>query len=800
VFFFSWYTLCSPLLNLGRAQNATPAGQIPATAAASPAAPTEPDKLAKFTASVDEVPTALTPEFNVRPPGPGVVRGWWDVDAPEQTSEGHIYHLRGHPAEIRGTDMIFRADEIDYDEDKAYIEARGNVFFQSYIHYEKITCDKVQYWVNEQRGYFTNPHGYVKNRVSTKPGVLTSDTPFYFQGKFAERVHDTYLLHHGYITGCKLPRPWWTLTGPSFNVVPDEHAIAHRALFRIKGIPIFYFPYFNKSLLREPRQSGFFTPVFGNSSRYGFMLHSGYYWAINRDYDMSYRIIDYTSRGYDHTIYLRGKPTDKITFDFTFHGVQDRGVLIGDTLQKQGGYNFQGNIRAYLWGGWEAHGSLDYLSSFLFRQSFTQSFNEAIFAETHSTFYLTKKFSSFDFTVAASRLQNFQDTTPGNYVIIRKTPEFNLDSSDHQLFKDVPLWFSLDSSFGLLARSQPAFETRQFVPRADAEPQLNSALTFLGIHVVPSFTLHEDYYGESMNPAGQVVSTDLFRNAREVNVDIAFPSIERIFNKKTFMGDKLKHEIETRARYRDISGVNDFSGAIRFDAIDLLSDDNEMQFSVINRLYAKRGDRVDEILTWEVSQARYFDPTFGGAIIPGQRNEVLATLELTPFEFIDRPRNYSPIVSELRLNPKNGISIEWRTDYDPLRHQIVNSSFSADFHFSKLHYSVGQNEVAGYDPNYAPDVANMIAFPKADQIRGAIGFGDGNRRGWNGAFTASYDVLQGQTQYMAGQATYNTDCCGFSFQWRRFTFGTLNDNQFRVAFTIANVGSFGTLKKQERLF
>ncbi len=154
------------------------------------------------------------------------------------------------------------------------------------------------------------------------------------------------------------------------------------------------------------------------------MFHTGYYWAINRDYDVSYRIIDYTARGYDHTVYFRGKPTDKITFDFTFHGVQDRGVLVGTTLQKQGGYNFQGNIKAFLSGdGWEAHGSLDYLSSFLFRQSFTQSFNEAIFAETHSTAYITKKFSNYDFTVAVSRLQNFQDTTPGNYVIIRKTPE-----------------------------------------------------------------------------------------------------------------------------------------------------------------------------------------------------------------------------------------------------------------------------------------------------------------------------------------------------------------------------------------
>jgi LPS-assembly protein len=178
----------------------------------------------------------------------------------------------------------------------------------------------------------------------------------------------------------------------------------------------------------------------------------------------------------------------------------------------------------------------------------------------------------------------------------------------------------------------------------------------------------------------------------------------------------------------------------------------------------------------------------------------MATLDLTPFEFLDRPRNYSPIVSELRVNPKNGIGIEWRADYDPLRGRLVNSSLSAEFHFPKYYFSIGHNDVAGYDPNYAPDVANKNLFAAADQLRGTFGFGDQNRRGWNGVYTMSYDVRQGVTQFMAGQATYNTDCCGFSFQWRRFTFGTLNDNQFRLAFTIANVGSFGTLKKQERLF
>ena len=73
--------------------------------------------------------------------------------------------------------------------------------------------------------------------------------------------------------------------------------------------------------------------------------------------------------------------------------------------------------------------------------------------------------------------------------------------------------------------------------------------------------------------------------------------------------------------------------------------------------------------------------------------------------------------------------------------------------------------------------------------------------GWNVAARTNYDYRQNIFIYNATQATYNTDCCGFSFEWRRFAIGqTRNENQFRVALSIANVGSFGTLSPRERMF
>jgi len=49
----------------------------------------------------------------------------------------------------------------------------------------------------------------------------------------------------------------------------------------------------------------------------------------------------------------------------------------------------------------------------------------------------------------------------------------------------------------------------------------------------------------------------------------------------------VKHVIEPRATYRYVGGIgSDFDRVVRFDETDLLSDTNELEFSLANRLYA----------------------------------------------------------------------------------------------------------------------------------------------------------------------------------------------------------------------
>ena len=773
------------LPQLGSAQ--TPAQPAPAPSQALPTPPPDNDA------------NVARPDFSVKVPRPAApVQGEEDLaaDIQEEVEKG-VWHGSGH-VDVELENATFKADFADYDENNHIFKARGHVYYRNYEQNEVIYCDSAEYNTETKHGTFHHVRGYAKQKVVARPGVLTTQAPFYFEGAYADKFDDKYILHDGFITDCTVPHPWWTLHSDLFDIVPEDRAIAHKAIYHLAGVPIFYFPYFYKSLKKEPRRSGFLTPNIGNSSTRGYMIGLGYYYAISRSLDLTYLFQDFTVRGYAHHVDFRGKPTQKSDFNLIFYGVQDRGYQSGGTLVKAPGYSLTGAGKIEFGDGWIARGSLNYVSSYAFRQQFSESFTEAIFAESHSIASVEKNFGYYNFSAAASRSEEFLSTTKGDDVLIRKLPEFDLNGRDREVSSFVlPVWFSFDSSFGLYHRAEPTtepgyYQTSQFSSRIDLEPTVNTAFHWGQFSLIPTLTMHETFYSQSI-ANGAVVSSTLNRAAPEVNVDFITPTIERIFNKKTFLGDKLKHVIEPRITYKYVSGVKQFNDTLHFDPLDLINDTSEATIGVTNRLYAKKGDTVNEILSWQLSQIRYFEPDFGGALIPGQRNVLMSQLELTPYSFINGRRSYSPIVSVLRGSPVNRVSFTWETDYDPLLKRFVDSSFTVDVRVKRYFVSAGSDQLR-------PE-ANIIGNPgNQNQFRTTFGYGDPNRKGWNAAFSSVYDFRLGLLEYGVAQVTYNTDCCGLSVQIRRFDFASRVENQYLLSFSIANIGSVGNLKKQERLF
>ena len=277
------------------------------------------------------------------------------VRAITQEVEGPLRKLRG-AVHLETTEMYLKADEIDYNEETGGAEARGNVRYHSFTSGEDLECDRVEYNLREETGKFYEVRGSAPAKVQARQGVLTTSNPFSFQGKWAERIKNSYILHDGFITNCKLPKPWWRLEGPKFDVRPGERALAYRAVFRVNRVPIFYMPVFYKSLEKMPRRSGFLTPNIGNSSRRGKMLGGGYYWAINRSLDVMYRTQWFTQRGFSHNVDFRGKPTRTTDFNMALYGVNDKGLKLDDGERlKQGGFQINLDGRTQIGKGFAAH-------------------------------------------------------------------------------------------------------------------------------------------------------------------------------------------------------------------------------------------------------------------------------------------------------------------------------------------------------------------------------------------------------------------------------------------------------------
>ncbi len=202
---------------------------------------------------------------------------------------------------------------------------------------------------------------------------------------------------------------------------------------------------------------------------------------------------------------------------------------------------------------------------------------------------------------------------------------------------------------------------------------------------------------------------------------------------------------------------------------------------------------ANDLVTWKIAQAYYFDPTFGGALVPGTRKQAFQALDsITPFAFADVARHFSPIDSDLVISPGGDYDAEVRLDYDTVRHKFTTAGTllklhpTENFNFTVAHFSVDNS---------------AVLQPLANQLRAQVGYSDLNRRGWNATVGFSYDFEQNVLQNEVVQVGYNGSCCGIAVEYRRLSLGTIRtENQFRVSLIIANIGTFGNLRRQEKIF
>jgi LPS-assembly protein len=773
------------------------------------------------------------------PPAPQKASVPVTIQALQQEKDGPVYKLQG---EVRILYGVYRlsADRITYNEDSGDAQAQGHLVLEGGPNDEHIEAASGEYNLQSETGKFEDVTGTVGVKLRNNHHILTGPNPFFFHGRVVEKTGpDHYIVTDGTITTCELPRPKWQFVADQVDVEAGANAKIYRTNFRLEGIPVLYLPFATHPVQKEPRQSGFLIPNIGRSSTRGYTAGESVFWAMRRDMDLLAGAEYFSKRGWAPDGEFRARPTENSFADLTFFSVLDREGQGGTEIRLNSEGTFRSDTRAVA--------NIDYLSRYVFRLAFSDVFAQAVNSEVRSNAFLSNTTGSLFLNASTHRYQNFQSAQIGDVITILHAPGVEAARVDQQLWR-TPFHGEFDFDAEGLSRSEPLFRTAPLVGRFDLNPALSLPLVLKGWSVRPELSVRDTIYTQQLVPSGGIALTDvgtalsktINRKSLGASVEVLPPALDRVFDGE-FFGRTWKHVVEPRINYTYLTGVENFSHILRFDDRDILSDTNEVEYAVVNRLYAKRtssepekcgpegmpsliiggapppsripwersqattprpcqqGPETREIVTWELAQKYFLDPTFGGALVPGRRNVLTSTVDLTGIAFLTDERRWSPMISRLRISLNSRSDVEWDADYDFRAGRVNTSTILFNHHFGL--FTIGAGNALLHTPGEISTSGTTPVAQKFNQFRSVLGYGSQNKRGFSSAVNLGFDVRLNQLQYGSAELAYNWDCCGVNVEYRRFALATVrNENQYRFTFSLANVGAFGNLRRSERLF
>ena len=728
------------------------------------------------------------------------------IDSRTQSEHDGVVSLEGEVVIVSG-DRTVRADHIDWDTRTGDVTASGHMVVEGGEGQEYLSASHGTYNLKNGTGQFFDVKGSVavkarapQERADVVPSdptytnasrvVYSNGNPFLFEGRMVTKTGDhTYDIYDGSVTSCQLPKPDWLLSGQHFAMDEDK-ARASNSVFRLFGVPLLYLPYVTHPVDSEDRQSGFLIPVVGESSTKGLILGEQIYMVINRSSDLVVGADYYSSRGFaqNATFRYRGRELDFVNVHYS--GLLDRGYTpVGGVYTNQGGEDVVFAGRRDFTDKTRAAANVEYLSSYIYREAFTDNFNQAVTSDVVSTAFLSHHDRGFEVAGLADRYQGIKviaqgtgaTATPQQEVRLFHVPSLSFGSTDHRLSGSGLEW-TFDATASGLKRTQPNFATGGIVERLDLHPQVAYPFSLGAWRFRGSVATRDTLYSRSrVTPVAGVLpqqsNSGLVRADFETEVDIRPPVLEKTFQPtrlKSFFGEELRHTIEPEITYRRTAGVNNFLNVLRFDETDVVADRDEAQFGVTQRLYRKvkpkdrdkacraseqaqgggldneaaaapapsttpgKGCGNEELISWRLTQKYFFDPTFGHAVQNGRRNLFDSTLDLSGVAFLTEPREISPLVSRLRVRASANTDVEWDFDYDTGAKKFTANNIFVDVHRNATFGALSFARLDAPGRAYIEGVSSTVA--SFEQMRVLFGFGQPSKPGLSAAANAGFDL------------------------------------------------------------
>jgi LPS-assembly protein len=724
-----------------------------------------------------------------------------------------------------------QADKITVYDAKNLVVADGNVVFDQGDQ-QRITGSHAEWNYKTKTGFFVNSTGYTNQ---TNDG-----TRLYFIADRVEKISlTTIVLTNVEITACDEEKPKWSFRADKVRIKTGDRARLSSPTFRVKGLPIVYLPFASVSLKKQDRASGFLTPTFSASGAKGFRLSQAYYLTLGRSADFTLRGDLFSKRGFGVGGDLRTRANSRSFFNMGFYAVKDRvlGHKVDAQHPDQGGSSFYIDAVHYFPNGFLAAADVNITSSLAFRQIFSDSIQQAISPEERSQVFLNKNYNAYSFNF---RMNSQATSLQDSQIRIRELPSIYLDRrpSPAPWFKKIPVYYSFESAAEGVSRKETAGDLAAFiaatgrapiitpsiVQRLDLHPSVSLPLSFGGWTLTTTVGARATYYSNSIDPATQLVSPrDVVRGYAEFEFDLRPPALAKNFHRNDG-STWFRHVIEPYVIYRRIAGINNFNRILRFDYTDAIADTNEIEYGLANRFFTKRSTesvgkkaarearekkslatQPYEALTITIRGKYFFDPLFGGALVPGRRNQFYPIDTFSGFTYGAVPRRFSPLNVDVRYRPSEHLFADFRADLDTkgggLRAMAATFGLNRALvqAFSTFYYTRAVQLVPSLQ-QYATAAGTEPGTLRGSQWSPSLFLGN-QEKGLFGGLALFFDFQKhpfagSNRALISSTATigYTWKCCMITAQDFTFNVGLRNENRIVFAFRLNGIGTFGTEK------
>jgi len=748
-----------------------------------------------------------------------------------------------------------QADKITLYEAEDKMVAEGSVVFDQGDD-QRITGARGIWNLRTKLGSFEDSTGFTNQ---TNDGTV-----IYFTAESVERTGlDEVVVTKGKFTACEEAVPKWSFTADEATIKVNDKIKLKNGKFRVKDIAIIPLPYASIPIKERDRASGFLTPTFSFSGNKGARFSGAYFQTLGRSADVTFRGDLYSSRGVGYGLDFRTRSNSRSFFNFGFYAVKDRilGAKTDADHPDQGGSIVYAEGVQYFSNGFTAAADVRLTSNLAFRQVFSDGVQQIISPIELSQAFVNKSWSNYTLNLLA-RSQVI--SIPNVRIKTKNLPSVHFEKRPSMLSFLKPVYFSLKSSVEGVSRREEVDDLSLYRAntagdpvvspalgqRFDIYPQISVPLNTKYFNFTATGAMRVTYYSNSFNDMRQVLGRDVIRKYGEFEFDIRPVALAKNYYGKTNTF-RFRHVIEPFVTYRYIKGVNNFNRIIRFDQLDTITDTNEIEFGVSNRIYTRRyaeavTDEAQrrlatearnsnsgsppfkegmaavsaygvvlsdgrptslsvqpyEIFTLTIRGKYFIDKTFGGALIPGQRNQIAPITALSFYTFGGVPRRFSPLNIDFTYRPQRTIFFNTRMDVgiqgDGVR--AISATVGYDTPLLKVFQTFYYTRAVDLIPSLAQKAGGLQKEPgtlRGSQWSPSVFVGNRDRGPYGGVsvfFDFENRRARNLTPLISSLYTvgYAYDCCSVAVQYYTFNVGARNENRFVFSFRLNGIGAFGT--------